>query len=94
MRGFQQKEGIDCHETYAPVVKFTTLRMFFAVVAKFDLHCHQMDVKTAFLNVDLDQDVYMEQPEVFVDPKRPDFVCKLQKALYGLKQHRGSVLRK
>ncbi len=45
-----------------------------------------MDVKTAFLNGDLDQDVYIEQPEGFVDPKRPDFVCKLQKALYGLKQ--------
>ncbi len=58
--------------------------MFFAIVAKFDLHCHQMDVETAFLNVDLYQDVYIEQPEGFVYPKRPDFVCKLQKALYVL----------
>ncbi len=62
-RGFQQQEGIDYQETYAPVVKFTTLRMFFAIVACLDLHCHQMDVKTAFLNGDLSQDVYMEQPE-------------------------------
>ncbi len=60
--------------------------MFLAIVAKFDLHCHQMDVKTAFLNGDLDQDVYMEKPEGFVDPKRHDFVYKLQKALYGVKQ--------
>ncbi len=81
VRGFQQKEGIDYHETYAPVVKFTTLRMFFAIAAKLDLHCHQMDVKTAFLNGDLDQDVYMEQPEGFVDPKPPDFVCKLTESL-------------
>ncbi len=85
-RGFQQKEGIDYHETYAPVVKFTTLRMFLSLVAHLDLHCHQMDVKTAFLNGDLEQDVYMEQPEGCIDPERPDYVCKLEKALYGLKQ--------
>ncbi len=85
-RGFQQKEGIDYNETYATLVKFTTLRIFFAIVANLDLHCHQMDVKTAFLNGDLDQDVFMEQPEGCVDPDKPDFVCKLQKALYGLKQ--------
>ncbi len=76
---------IDLQE-YAPVVKFTTLRIFFAIVANLDLHCHQMDVKTAFLNGDLDQDVFMELPEGCVNPDKPDFVCKLQKALYGLKQ--------
>ncbi len=85
-RGFQQKEGIDYNETYAPVVTFTTLRMFFAIVANIDLHCHQMDVKTAVLNGDIDQDVFMEQPEGCVDPVKPDFFCKPQKALYGLKQ--------
>ncbi len=85
-RGFQQKEGIDYAETYAPVVKFTTLRMFFAIVAHLDLYCHQMDVKTAFLNGDLEQAVYMEQPEGIVDERYPDHVCKLRKALYGLKQ--------
>ncbi len=60
--------------------------MFFAIVANLDLHCHRMDVKTAFLNGDLDQDVFIEQPEGCVDPDKPDFVCKHQKALYGLKQ--------
>ncbi len=84
-RGFQQKEGIEYDETYAPVVKFTTLRMFLSLVAYHDRHCHPMDVKTAFLNGDLEQDEFMEQPEGCIDPERPDFVCKLQKALYGLK---------
>ena len=65
IRGFQQKEGIDYNETYAPIVKVTTLRIFFAVVASQDLYCHQMDVKTAFLNGELDKDVYMEQPHGF-----------------------------
>ncbi len=60
--------------------------MLLAIVAYHDLHCHQMDVKTAFLNCDLDQDVYIEQPEGCIDPEKPDFVCKLQKALHGIKQ--------
>ncbi len=60
--------------------------MLFAIVANLDIHCHQMDVKTAFLNRDLDQDVFMEQSEGCIDPDKPDFVCKLQKALYGLMQ--------
>ena len=85
-RGFQQKYGIDYSETYAPVVQFCTLRMFFALTVHHDLHCDQMDVKTAFLYGDLEQDIFMEQPEGFIDSKHPDHVCKLQKALYGLKQ--------
>eukprot|EP00171_Calliarthron_tuberculosum_P003145 IDg3145t1 len=59
--------------------------MVFALLASRDLHCHQMDVKTAFLNGDLDQNVYMEQPQGFENSKLKDHVCKLQKALYGLK---------
>ncbi len=85
-RGFQQKEEIDYAETYAPVVKLLTLGIFFAIVGYLNLHCHQMDAKTAFLNGDLEQDVYMEQPEGCVNSTRPDHVCELQKALYGLKQ--------
>ena len=85
-KGYQQVEGIDFEETYAPVVKFTTIRAVLALVAYLDLELHQRDVKTAFLNGDLVEDVYMEQPEGFVDSKHPDYVCKLVKALYGLKQ--------
>ena len=85
-RGFQQIEGIDYSETFAPVIKFTTIRLLLALVAHFDLELHQMDVVTAFLNGDLDEDIYMEQPEGCADGANPDFVCKLLKAIYGLKQ--------
>lgn len=85
-RGFQQVYKVDYELTFAPVVKLTTLRMLLAIVAAEDLELHQMDVKTAFLYGELEEDIFMEQPEGFVDEKYPDHVCKLQKALYGLKQ--------
>lgn len=85
-RGFQQKQGIDYEETYAPVIAFTTLRLFFAICASKGLEIDQMDVITAFLNGDLDKEIYMEQPEGFLDSKHPGYVCKLQKSIYGLKQ--------
>ena len=85
-RGFQQVQGVDYSETYAPVVKFTSIRALLATVAAHDLELHQMDVVTAFLNGDVDEDIYMEQPSGCIDPTRPNHVCKLNKALYGLKQ--------
>lgn len=85
-RGFQQIHGNDYEETFAPVIKFTTLRLFLATVAIQDLELHQMDVQTAFSNGDLNEDIYMEQPEGFIDKQNPSHVCKLKKALYGLKQ--------
>ncbi|CDF77556.1 Retrovirus-related Gag-Pol polyprotein [Chondrus crispus] len=85
-RGFQQVQGLDYTETYAPVIKFTTIRLLLALVAHYDLELHQMDAVTAFLNGDLDEDIYMEQPEGCVDKSKSDHVCKLLKALYGLKQ--------
>ena len=87
-RGFQQIEGIDYTETFAPVIKFTTIRLLLALVAHLNLELHQMDVVTAFLNGDLDEDIYMEQPDGCIDNSKPksDFVCKLLKAVYGLKQ--------
>ena len=85
-RGFQQIEGIDYSETFAPVIKFTTIRLLHALVAHFDLELHQIDVVTAFLNGDLDEDIYMEQPEGCADGTNPDFVCKLLKAIYSLTQ--------
>lgn len=85
-RVFQHLHGVDYDETFAPVVKFSTLHMFLALVAAENLELHRMDVKIAFLNGELEEDIFMEQPEGFVDKQRPAFVCKLLKALYGLKQ--------
>ncbi len=84
--GFQRKERIDYEETVDSVIKCTTLRMFLAAVAFLDLHGHQMYVKTAFHNGDLDRDVHIEQPEGCMEAKSPDYICKLQKAQYGLKK--------
>ncbi|CAH9067875.1 unnamed protein product [Cuscuta epithymum] len=85
-KGFTQKEGVDYAEIFAPVVKFTTIRMMLALVAHHDWEMKQMDVTTAFLHGELDKTIYMTQPEGFVDPKRSEHVCLLRKALYGLKQ--------
>jgi hypothetical protein len=83
-RGFTQVEGVDYQETYSPVVKMTSIRILLSIVAIFDLELHQMDVKTAFLNGKLDEEIYMQQPEGFTD--NTQLVCKLHKTLYGLKQ--------
>ncbi len=85
-KGCRQVHGVDYGETYAPVVKFTSIRIMLATVAIQDLELHQMDVVTAFLHGDLDKNIYMEVPGGFKDPSRPNLVCKLLKALYGLKQ--------
>ncbi|CAL1369869.1 unnamed protein product [Linum trigynum] len=85
-KGFRQKEGVDCFDTYAPVARITFIRVLLALASIYNLHVHQMDVKTAFLNGELDEEVYMEQPEGFVLPGNEGKVCKLQKSLYGLKQ--------
>nr|GEZ45207.1 zinc finger, CCHC-type [Tanacetum cinerariifolium] len=86
IQGFRQKEGIDFFDTYAPVARITTIRLLLALAAIHDLVIHQMDVKTAFLNGDLDEAIYMKQPEGFVMPGHENKVCKLKKSLYGLKQ--------
>ncbi|CAH9089803.1 unnamed protein product [Cuscuta europaea] len=85
-KGFTQKEGVDYAEIFAPVVKFTTIRMMLALVAHNDWEMKQMDVTTAFLHGELDKQIFMSQPEGFIDPKYPRHVCLLRKALYGLKQ--------
>ncbi|GKB04639.1 zinc finger, CCHC-type containing protein [Tanacetum coccineum] len=73
-------------DTYAPVARITTIRLLLAFAAIHNLVIHQMDVKTTFLNGDLDEEVYMKQPEGFVMPNNEHKVCKLVKSLYGLKQ--------
>ena len=86
IKGYKQKEGLDYFDTYSPVTRITSIRMVLAIAALRNLEIHQMDVKTAFLNGDLDEEIYMEQPEGFVAPGQEKKVCKLVKSLYGLKQ--------
>jgi transposase InsO family protein len=85
-KGFTQREGIDYDETFSPVLQYASLRCLLAMVAHYDLELHQMDVKTAFLNGDIDHEIYMKQPEGHEVPGKEDHVCKLKKSLYGLKQ--------
>lgn len=85
-KGFTQREGIDYTETFSPVSKKDSLRVIMALVAHFDFELHQMDVKTAFLNGDLEEEVYMKQLEGFSSKDGEHLVCKLNKSLYGLKQ--------
>ncbi|KAL6340144.1 hypothetical protein AAG906_040580 [Vitis piasezkii] len=85
-KGFTQKEGIDYRDTFSPVSKKDSLRIIMALVTHFDLELHQMDVKIAFLNGNLDEDIYMEQPEGFAKKGNEHLVCKLKKSIYGLKQ--------
>ena len=83
-KGFTQKGGIDYKETFSPVSK-DSLRIIMALVAHYDLELHQMDVKTAFLNGSLEEEVYMDQPEGFPIEGREHLACKLKKSIYGLK---------
>ena len=85
-KGFRQVPGVDYNETYAPVVSLSIVRLFLCLVNLLDLECDQVDVVTAFLNGDLDEEIFMEVPAGFRDPNRPNLVCRLLKALYGLKQ--------
>ncbi|KAK4389523.1 Retrovirus-related Pol polyprotein from transposon TNT 1-94 [Sesamum angolense] len=85
-KGFKQKEGLDFFDTYVPVTRITSIRVLIAIAALYDLEIHQMDVKTIFLNGELDEEIYMEQPEGFVVPGQEKKVCRLVKSLYGLKQ--------
>ena len=85
-RGFSQLKGIDYNETFAPVVRYESIRIMLAVAALKGLQVHQMDVKTAFLNGELEEELYMTQPEGYVAKGNEDKVLRLKKSLYGLKQ--------
>ena len=85
-KGFTQTHGIDYDETFSPVAMIKSIRILLAIAAYYDYVIWQMDVKTAFLNGHLNEDVYMEQPQGFIDPKYPNRVCKLKRSIYGLKQ--------
>ena len=83
-KGFTQVEGIDYNEIFSPVIKHCSIRVLMAIVNMYDLELEQMDVKTAFLHGELEETIYMQQPEGFV--KDNTKVCLLKKSLYGLKQ--------
>ena len=85
-KGFTQREGVDYEATFSPVSSKDSFRVIMALVAHFDMELHQMDVKTAFLNGDLNEEVYMMQPEGFVANDSGKLVCRLKKSIYGLKQ--------
>ncbi|GJX81960.1 retrovirus-related pol polyprotein from transposon TNT 1-94 [Tanacetum coccineum] len=85
-RGYRQEEGIDFEESFDPVARLEAIRIFLAFAAHMNMVVYQMDVKTAFLNGNLRKEVYVSQPDGFVDPDNPNHVYTLNKALYRLKQ--------
>ena len=85
-RGFSQVEGINYEETFAPVAQYTSIQTIIALASTMGWRLHEMDVKTTFLNREIEEEVYIEQPNGFVIHGRESRVCKLKKALYGLKQ--------
>jgi transposase InsO family protein len=85
-KGFTQIPGIDYDETFSPVARFESLRLLLALAALENWEIHQMDVKSAFLNGVLNEEIYMEQPQGYIAAGMENRVCRLKKALYGLKQ--------
>ncbi|KAL8149671.1 hypothetical protein AgCh_006619 [Apium graveolens] len=85
-KGFRQREGIDYFDTYSPVARMTTIRLLIVLASVHGLIIHQMDVKTAFLHDDLEEEIYMDQPEGFFASGNERKVCKLVKSIYGLEQ--------
>ena len=86
VKGYRQKAGIDYDEVFAPVARMETIRLLISQEAQFEWPVYQMDVKSAFLNGVLEEEVSVEQPLGYVIPKEEHKVLKLRKALYGLKQ--------
>ncbi|GJS84030.1 retrovirus-related pol polyprotein from transposon TNT 1-94 [Tanacetum coccineum] len=85
-KGYRQEEGINFEESFTPVARLEAVRIFVAYAAHKNIPIYQMDVKTAFMNGPLKEEVFVRQPNGFVDPDFPNHVYRLKKALYGLKQ--------
>ena len=85
-QGYSQEKGLNYDETFNPVVRSESIRSVIAVASKNDLKMHQLDVTTAFLNGELEEEVYVKQPKGFVVEGQEHLVCKLKRSLYGLKQ--------
>ena len=85
-KGYAQKYGVDYDETFAPVVRYSSIRTLLSLAIQNDMMIHQMDVPTAILNGTLEEEIYMHQPTGYVEPGKENLVCRLNKSLYGLKQ--------
>lgn len=85
-KGYSQRPGIDYDETFSPVVRFSSIRSLLAFAVQHNMVVHQMDAITAFLNGELDEEIFMRQPDGYIVPGKENMVCKLKKSLYGLKQ--------
>lgn len=85
-KGYRQIKGIDFQESFAPAVRYDSLRVVLAIAASRNLNLFQLDVKTAFLNGEVDEEIYIAQPQGYTIPGREDEVCRLNKAIYGIKQ--------
>ena len=84
--GFRQVQGVDYDETFSPITMLKSVRIKLAIAAFYDYEIWQMDVKTAFLNGFIKEELYMMQPEGFVNPKDANKMCKLLRSIYGLVQ--------
>ena len=84
--GFTQKERIDYEETFSPVAMLKSIRILLSIATVLDYEIWQMNVKTAFLNRYLEENIYMQQPDGFIQKGQKHMVCKLQRSIYGLKQ--------
>jgi hypothetical protein len=85
-KGYSQKEGIEFHEIFSPVIKIVSIRIVLTLVASLDLELEQLDVKTYLLHGYLDEEIYMEQPKGFVQNRNKKFFYRLKKSLYGLRK--------
>ncbi|KAG8478240.1 hypothetical protein CXB51_028177 [Gossypium anomalum] len=85
-KGYSQIPGVDFTNVFSPVVKHSSIRALLGIVAMHDLELEELDVKTAFLHGELEEDIYMQQPECFIVSEKENYVCLLRKSLYGLKQ--------
>ena len=86
VKGYTQKEGIDYDETFSPVAMLKSIRILLSIAAHYDYEIWQTDVKTALLNGNLEEEIYMLQLEGFIAKNQEHMVCKLKRSIYGLKQ--------